>query len=111
VTALHLGVPLTIAAALFAIGVYAVLVRRNAILVLMGVELMLNAGTVMLVAFDVYLRDAMLGGQSTALFVITMAAAEIGVGLAIVLRVFRAGGSITLDTLRSLGIRDPGPRE
>lgn len=105
-SSLHLAVPMTIASALFAVGVYAVLARRNAILVLMGVELMLNAGTLLLVSFDVYLRESLLSGQSMALFVITMAAAEIGLALAIVLRVFRAGGSISLDTLRSLADRD-----
>ena len=65
------------------------LARRNAILVLMSVELMLNAVNLNLVAFDVCLRDELLAGQVFTLFVITIAAAEIGLGLAIVLLVFR----------------------
>ena len=74
---------------LFCIGVYGVLARRNAILVLMAVELMLNAVNLNLVAFDVWLRDELHAGQVFTLFVIAIAAAEIGLGLAIVLLVFR----------------------
>ena len=65
------------------------LARRNAILVLMAVELMLNAVNINLVAFDVWLRDELLAGQVFTLFVITIAAAEVGLGLAIILLVFR----------------------
>ena len=78
------------------------LARRNAILVLMSVELMLNAVNLNLVAFDVHLRDALLSGQVFALFVITIAAAEIGLGLAIVLLVFRNRASSQLDELVEL---------
>ena len=106
---MHLAVPLVIASALFAIGVYAVLARRNAVLVLMGVELMLNAVNLLLVAFDVHLRDALHSGQALTLFVITIAAAEIGLGLAIVLAVFRGSQTIDLDLLRSLADEDDGP--
>ena len=81
--------PVLLASLLFCIGVYGVLARRNAILVLMAVELMLNAVNLNLVAFDVWLRDQLLAGQVFTLFVITIAAAEIGLGLAIVLLVFR----------------------
>ncbi|HEX6248086.1 MAG TPA: NADH-quinone oxidoreductase subunit NuoK [Nocardioidaceae bacterium] len=98
--------PLVLAALLFAIGVYAVLVRRNAILVLMGVELMLNAVNINLVAFDAYFRDVLHGGQTLALFVIVIAAAEVGLALAIVLRVFRTHGHIDVDRLRELADRD-----
>ena len=94
--------PLVVAALLFSIGVYGVLARRNAILVLMSVELMLNAVNLNLVAFDVYLRDALHAGQVLTLFVITIAAAEIGLGLAIVLLVFRNRGTSDLDALDSL---------
>ena len=62
--------PLLVAALLFAIGVYGVLARRNAVLVLMGVELMLNAVNLNLVAFDARLHDALHAGQTFALFVI-----------------------------------------
>ena len=81
--------PVVLAGLLFCIGVYGVLARRNAILVLMSVELMLNAVNLNLVAFDVWLRDELHAGQVLTLFVITIAAAEIGLGLAIVLLVFR----------------------
>jgi NADH-quinone oxidoreductase subunit K len=94
--------PLVLSALLFAIGTYAVLARRNAVLVLMGVELMLNAVNLNLVAFDAHLRDVVHGGQVLTLFVIAVAAAEIGLGLAIVLAVFRSHGHIEADRLREL---------
>jgi len=103
----HLVIPLLIAAGLFGTGVYAVLARRNAILVLMGVELMLNAANLLLVAFDVWWRDALQSGQSLTLFVITIAAAEIGLGLAIVLLVFRLSDTVNLDEMRLLADDDP----
>ena len=81
--------PVLLSCLLFCIGVYGVLARRNAILVLMSVELMLNAVNLNLVAFDVWLRDELLTGQVFTLFVITIAAAEVGLGLAIVLLVYR----------------------
>jgi NADH-quinone oxidoreductase subunit K len=98
--------PLVVAALLFAIGTYAVLARRNAVLVLMGVELMLNAVNLNLVAFDAYLRDVVHSGQVLTLFVIAVAAAEIGLGLAIVLAVFRSHGHIEADRLRELADSD-----
>src|SRR5512134_4193299 len=98
--------PLVLAGLLFAIGVYGVLVRRNAVLVLMGVELMLNAVNINRVAFDAYFRDVLHGGQTFALFVIVIAAAEIGLGLAIVLLVFRTHGQIDVDTMRELADRE-----
>ncbi len=97
--------PLLLSSALFGIGVYGVLSRRNAVLALMGVELMLNAVMMNLVAFDVWLRDGLLSGQVFTLFVIAMAAAEIGLGLAIVLRLFRAYGTVDVDALAD----DPRP--
>ena len=103
--------PLLLAALLFSIGVYGVLARRNAVLVLMGVELMLNAANVNLVAFDAYLRDVLHSGQIFALFVIVVAAAEIGLALAIVLLVFRTHGHIEVDRLRALADRDEAPDE
>jgi NADH-quinone oxidoreductase subunit K len=99
---MHLVYPVTLAALLFAIGVYGVLARRNAILVLMSVELMLNAVNINLVAFDAWLRDATHAGQALTLFVITIAAAEVGLGLAIVLLVYRNRGTSNVDTLREL---------
>ncbi|MGH3470233.1 MAG: NADH-quinone oxidoreductase subunit NuoK [Thermocrispum sp.] len=103
---MHPVVPLVVAALLFAIGVYGVLARRNAVLVLMGVELMLNAVNLNLVAFDAYLRDVVHSGQVLTLFVIAIAAAEIGLGLAIVLMVFRSHRHIDIDRLRELSDSD-----
>ncbi len=98
--------PLVVSSLLFAIGTYVVMARRHAILVLMGVELMLNAVNLNLVAFDAWWHDALDAGQVLALFVITIAAAEIGLGLAIVLLVFRSHQHIDVDRLRELADRD-----
>ena len=91
--------PLVFATFLFCVGVYGVIARRNAVLVLMSVELMLNAVNINLVAFQTLLRpgDELLSGQVFALFVIAIAAAEVGVGLAIVLNMFRNRSSVNID--------------
>jgi NADH-quinone oxidoreductase subunit K len=89
--------PLLLSAALFGIGLYGVLARRNAVLVLVGVELMLNAVNLQLVAYDAWFAEALHIGQVLTLFVIALAAAEIGLGLAIVLAIFRATGTIDVD--------------
>jgi len=89
--------PLLVSAALFGVGLYGVLARRNAVLALVGVELMLNAVNLQLVAYDAWLGDAMHTGQVLTLYVIALAAAEIGLGLAIVLALFRARGTIDVD--------------
>lgn len=86
---------LAFAAALFAIGVYGVLARRNAVLVLMSVELMLNAVNLNLVAFSQQLRDVT--GQVFALFVVTVAAAEVGIGLAIIILLYRNRETVNVD--------------
>jgi len=99
---MHLAYPLVLSALLFGIGIYGVLARRNAILVLMSVELMLNAVTLSLITFDVWLQEDARIGQSLAVFVITIAAAEIGLGLAIVLMVYRSRGTIAVDQLTTL---------
>ena len=99
---MHLAYPAVLSALLFCTGLYGVLARRNAILVLMSVELMLNAVNLNLVAFDVWLRDELLSGQVFTLFVITIAAAEVGLGLAIVLLVFRNRATSQLDELLEL---------
>jgi NADH-quinone oxidoreductase subunit K len=90
---------LVLAALLFSVGVYGVLVRRNAVLVLLSVELMLTAVNINLVAFGSYWADALHAGQVFALFVITVAAAEVGIGLAIVLLIFRNRSSANVDEL------------
>jgi NADH-quinone oxidoreductase subunit K len=97
---MHLAYPAVLSVLLFCVGVYGVLARRNAILVLMSVELMLNAVNLNLVAFDVWLRDALNSGQALTLFTIAIAAAEIGIGLSIVLMVYRNRGSSDIDRLR-----------
>ena len=86
---------LLLAAVLFCTGAYGVVVRRNGVLVLMSIELMLNAVNVNLVAFGAF-RDNVVG-QVFALFVIAVAAAEVCVGLAIVLLIYRNRASIDLD--------------
>ncbi|TYB35774.1 NADH-quinone oxidoreductase subunit NuoK [Micromonospora sp. AP08] len=91
-------IPYVTAALLFGLGVYGVLRRRNAVLVLMAVELMLNAVNLILVTADTTVRAALPhSGQVFALFVIVLAAAEIGVGLAIVLQLYRLRASVTVD--------------
>jgi NADH:ubiquinone oxidoreductase subunit K len=91
---------LLFAAFLFSAGVYGVLARRNAVMVLMAIELMLNAVNVNLIAFSSALQDV--GGQIFALFVIAVAAAEVGIGLAIVILLFRNRASINVDEVNLL---------
>jgi NADH-quinone oxidoreductase subunit K len=88
---------LTLAALLFSIGVYGVLARRNAVMVLMSIELMLNAVNLNLVAFGAWFQDHLATGQVFALFVITVAAAEVGIGLAIILLIYRNRETINVD--------------
>ncbi len=83
---------LLLAAVLFCIGVYGVLVRKNGVLVLMSIELILNAVNINLVAFSAFNQN--IDGQVFALFIIAVAAAEVGVGLAIVLLIYRNRRSI-----------------
>ncbi|MFE2010888.1 NADH-quinone oxidoreductase subunit NuoK [Streptomyces sp. NPDC059491] len=106
---MHLAYPAVLAALLFCVGLYGVLARRNAILVLMSVELMLNAVNLNLVAFDVWLRDTLHAGQALTLFTIAIAAAEIGIGLAIVLMVHRNKGTSDVDRLRDTTERPGAP--
>ncbi|MEQ4301809.1 NADH-quinone oxidoreductase subunit NuoK [Plantactinospora sp. B6F1] len=114
-------IPYVVAALLFGLGVYGVLRRRNAVLVLMAVELMLNAVNLLLVTADAAPLHRALGhpapgpegaaplpltGQAFTLFVIVIAAAEVGVGLAIVLQLYRLRGTVTIDDVR-LDARTP----
>ncbi len=91
---------LILSAFLFCTGVYGVLARRNGVLVLLSVELMLNAVNINLVAFAAFTKQ--ISGQVFALFVITIAAAEVGVGLAIVLLIYRNMNSPDLDRVDQL---------
>jgi len=88
---------LLLAAVLFALGVYGVIARRNGVMVLMAIELILNSVNINLVAFSVMSDNV--SGQVFALFIIAVAAAEVGVGLAIVLAIFRNRRSVELDEL------------
>ncbi len=93
---------LVLSAILFSIGVYGVLTRRNAVLILMSVELMLNAASINMVAFAAYASPAAFTGIIFAIFIITIAAAEVGLALAIILRIFRNFGTANVDEVNSL---------
>lgn len=95
-----LGWELVLSALLFVIGLYGVLVRRNAIVVLMSIEIMFNAPILNLVAFSSYLGDA--AGQMFALIAIALAAGEAAVGLAIFLVLYEAHGTVDLSRVRIL---------
>ena len=95
---------LVLSAILFSLGVYGVLTRRNAVLILMSVELMLNAASINMVAFAAYAAPS--GSVATgiifAVFIITVAAAELGLALAIILRIFRNRGTANVDEVSDL---------
>ncbi|HET9517293.1 MAG TPA: NADH-quinone oxidoreductase subunit NuoK [Actinoplanes sp.] len=119
---MHAVIPYVIAALLFGLGVYGVLRRRNAVLVLMAVELMLNAVNLILVTADTTMRNTLVGvqveawaqqpgppysGGVFALFVVVLAAAEIGVGLAIVLQLYRLRASVQVTDVSLEPVPDP----
>lgn len=89
-----------VSAVLFSIGVLGVLFRRNAIIIFMSIELMLNAVNLLLVAFSSYHNDA--SGQVFVFFVMAVAAAEVAVGLAILVTIFRNVHSVDIDELKNL---------
>lgn len=90
----------TLSAVLFTIGVVGVLIRRNAILAFMSVELMLNAANLAFIAYARALQD--MSGQVFVFFVIAVAAAEVAVGLALIVAIFKTKHSIDVDELSSL---------
>jgi NADH-quinone oxidoreductase subunit K len=96
-------VPLTwylvVAAILFSVGVFGVLARRNAIAILMGIELMLNAVNINLVAFWRYLQPDKMVGQAFAAFVFVVAAAETAVGLALIISVYRNRSTVDVENV------------
>jgi len=92
---------LIVSAFLFSLGLYGILTRRNAILVLMGVELVLNAANINLIAFSRY-GGGTLDGQAAAVFVIILAAAEAAVALAIVLNIYQRFQTINVDEISNL---------
>lgn len=90
---------LSLAAALFSMGLYGVLARKNAIAILMGVELMLNAVNINLVAFWRYLTPENVAGQAFAVMVFAVAAAEVAVGLALVISIYRRRKTVSADEI------------
>lgn len=93
---------LIFSAILFSLGVYGVLARRSGILILMSVELMLNAVNVNMIAFAVYLSPQHFAGLIFTVFIITVAAAEVGLALAILLRVFANEHTANVDEVNLL---------
>ena len=106
---MHLALPVVLASLLAGTGVYGVLARRNAVLVLVGVELVLNAAALLLVTFDAAYGDALHSGQVLTVFVVTVAAAEVGVALAVVLLLFLGRGDVDLRGATALGERRDVP--
>ena len=90
---------LVLSAVVFALGLYAVVTRRNGVAILMGIELMLNAANINLVAFNKYAAPGAVQGQIFALIVITLAACEAAVGLALVLAAYRSLETIHVDEI------------
>lgn len=101
-----MSIPITwfllVAAALFCIGLYGVLSRRNAIGILMGIELMLNAVNINLIAFWRYTAPEMMAGQIFAIFVFAVAAAEVAVGLALVISLYRNRETVIVEDINLL---------
>ena len=100
------GIPLwwflAVGVALFCIGLFGVMTRRSAIAILLSVELMLNAANINLVAFGAYVAQATVVGQVFAIFVMTLAAAEVAVGIAIVVNIYRLEQHIDADKVTTL---------
>lgn len=96
-TSIPLSWFLIVAAGLFCVGLYGVLSRRNAINILMGIELMLNAVNINLVAFWRYGTTSSLVGQVFAIFVITLAAAEATIGLALIIAIYRSRDTVVVE--------------
>jgi NADH-quinone oxidoreductase subunit K len=90
---------LIVAAALFCIGLYGVLSRKNAIGILMGIELMLNAVNINLIAFWRYLTPQQSMGQAFAIFVLTVASAEAAVGLALIIAIYRTRDTVVVEEI------------
>jgi NADH-quinone oxidoreductase subunit K len=106
---IHLQLPAALAALLAGIGVFGVLARRNAVLVLIGVELILNAANLLLLTAGTRPGDRLSAGPVLTLFVITIAAAEVTVALAVILVMFRRSGHIDLTAVPDLTDDEPEP--
>ena len=90
---------LILSAVLFSIGLFGALTKRNAVIILMSIELMLNAVNITLIAFSSYVVPALLTGQIFAIFVMVVAAAEVAVGLAIILAIYRGLANIDVNNI------------
>ena len=88
---------LIVSAILFSLGIYGVLARRNAVMILLAIELMLNAVNIKFIAFAVYLAPGPMVGLVFAIFIVTVAAGEVGLALAIILRLYRSRTSVNVD--------------
>jgi len=91
-------IPLLLSAFMFACGVYGVLARRNGVMLLIAVELMITAGNVNLITFSQLLADQI--GNIVALFIIAVTAAEVGIGIAIVMMIYRQRSTVAVDDLQ-----------
>ena len=90
---------LILSAVLFSIGLFGALTKRNAVIILMSIELMLNAANISLIAFSRFVAPALLIGQVFAIFVMVVAAAEVAVGLAIILAIYRGLADIDVNNI------------
>jgi len=93
-----IAAPLLVSAFMFAAGVYGVLVRRHGVMLLMSVELMINAANINLITFSQMLRDPV--GNILVLFIIAVTAAEVGIGIAIVMMLYRQRSTVAVDDLQ-----------
>jgi NADH-quinone oxidoreductase subunit K len=93
---------LVLAAAIFCVGLYGALARRNAVAILMGIELMLNAVNINLIAFWRYLNPGSMGGQVFAIIVFAVAASEAAVGLALIISIYRRRSTVAAEDLNLL---------
>ena len=93
-----IAAPLLLSALMFAAGVYGILARRHGIMLLMSVELLINAANINLITFSQFLNNSI--GNIVVLFVIAVTAAEVGVGLAIVLMIYRRRSTVAVDSLQ-----------
>lgn len=90
-----LAAPLLVSAFMFSVGIYGILARRHGVMLLMSIELMINAANINLITFSQHLGDQV--GNIVVLFIITVTAAEVGIGLAIVMMLYRQRSSISVD--------------
>lgn len=93
-----IAAPLLVSAFMFACGVYGVLARRHGVMLLMSVELMVTAGNINLIVFSQFLHNAV--GNIVALFVMAVTAAEVGIGIAIVMMIYRQRSTVAVDDLQ-----------